>query len=76
MDTWHVEHAGERLAMIVAPALIAAGSLDEVIPPANSERLHEALAGSELEIYDGCGHAFTAQEPQRLAGAINAWLGR
>ena len=76
MNRWHVEPADQRIAGIAAPALIAAGALDEVIPPANSERLHEALAGSELEIFDGCGHAFMAQEPQRLGEMINAWLGR
>jgi 3-oxoadipate enol-lactonase len=76
MAAWHAEPAVERPAAIVAPAYVAAGAEDEVIPPANAELLAGALASAELELYDGGGHAFMAQEPQRLAAAISRWLGR
>lgn len=76
MTAWHEEPAHDRLAAISVPALVAAGAVDEVIPPANSRLLADELARSKLELYDDGGHAFMAQEPQRLADTINRWLGR
>jgi 3-oxoadipate enol-lactonase len=68
--------ADERLARIEAPALIAAGAEDIVIPPENSPILAERLENSWLARFPGCGHAFQAQEPQRLAALIDAFLDR
>jgi pimeloyl-ACP methyl ester carboxylesterase len=76
MNRWHAESAEARLAAITAQAYVAAGTEDVVIPPANSRLLADALPGSKFELYDGGGHAFMAQEPQRLSAAINGWLGR
>jgi pimeloyl-ACP methyl ester carboxylesterase len=66
----------ERLAAIRAPALVATGSQDVVIPAANSPLLAAALTDSWLARFPGCGHAFMAQEPARAAGLITAFLGR
>ncbi len=74
MDAWHAEPAAERLGAIEVPALIAAGSADVVIPPANAELLAAALADSWLARFPGCGHAFMAQAPRRLAALIAAFL--
>ena len=74
MERWHREPSDERLAAIRAPTLIAAGSEDEVIPAVNSRSSAAALPGSRCELFGGCGHAFMAQEPRRLAGQINAWF--
>jgi len=52
------------------PVLAAAGSADEVIPPANLERLAERWLGARTELFVGGGHAFMAQEPERVAGLI------
>lgn len=76
IDRWHAEPADRRLAAIHAPTLIAAGTEDVVIPSINSRRLADALPGSRCELIQGGGHAVMAQEPQRLAGLINSWLGR
>jgi pimeloyl-ACP methyl ester carboxylesterase len=70
MQAWHREPADRRLAAIEAPVLIACGTEDVVIPPANSGLLAAALAGARLERFGGGGHAFMAQEPQRLAALI------
>lgn len=75
MEAWHASPARPPPAAITA-AYVAAGAADIVIPPVNSERLAEMLGHAELELYDGGGHAFMAQEPQRLAAAIGAHLGR
>jgi pimeloyl-ACP methyl ester carboxylesterase len=61
---------------ILAPTLIAAGTEDAVIPAVNSQLLADALAGPSHFLFEGGGHAFMAQEPEGLAGAINDWFGR
>jgi pimeloyl-ACP methyl ester carboxylesterase len=76
MKRWHAEPADARLRAISAPVLIAAGTGDQVIPPANAELLAGALPGSRLVLFEGGGHAFMAQEPAPLAGLITEWLGR
>ena len=76
MIAWLREPAERRLAAVGAPALVAAGSEDVVIPPVNAERLAAALPDSWLARFPGGGHAFMAQEPHRLAALIKAFLGR
>jgi pimeloyl-ACP methyl ester carboxylesterase len=76
IDQWHADAADDRLGSIRASALVLAGAEDVVIPPANSERLAALLAGAQLELFDGCGHALMAQEPVKIAGLISTWLDR
>jgi pimeloyl-ACP methyl ester carboxylesterase len=71
MTAWHLEPSDSRLAAIEAPALIASGTADAVIPPANSALLAARLEGSRRESFDGAGHAFMAQVPERLAALID-----
>jgi pimeloyl-ACP methyl ester carboxylesterase len=58
------------------PVLIAHGSEDVVIPAANAELLAHRWPGAQVELFAGCGHAFMAQEPERLAGLITAFAAR
>jgi pimeloyl-ACP methyl ester carboxylesterase len=76
MGRWYAEPADERLAAIAAPALVAAGSEDVVIPPLNAELLASHVDNSWLARFPGGGHAFMAQWPQRLGSLINAFLDR
>ncbi|MFN8112702.1 MAG: alpha/beta hydrolase [Solirubrobacterales bacterium] len=76
MIAWLRGPAAERLAAIRAPALIATGTEDLVIPAANSALLAGALADSWLARFPGGGHAFMAQEPVRVAALITAFLDR
>lgn len=74
MRAWHEERDRSILASV--PTLAATGTLDVVIPPANAELLAAAAEDSWLARFPGCGHAFMAQEPQRVAALIAAFLGR
>ena len=65
-----------RAASHPGPTLLATGSDDVVIPAANSALLASALPDSWLARFPGCGHAFMAQEPARLAALIRSFLGR
>jgi pimeloyl-ACP methyl ester carboxylesterase len=76
MEAWYSTSPAARLEAIKAPAMIATGTLDVVIPPGNAELLADSLPGSWLARFPGGGHAFMAQEPLRLGAAINAFIGR
>jgi 3-oxoadipate enol-lactonase len=68
MDEWHAtdQPAPDGAA---PPVLAACGSEDAVIPPANADAL-AARWRCRAERFPGCGHAFMAQEPDRLAALI------
>jgi 3-oxoadipate enol-lactonase len=74
VDRWHDDEGAGRLAAITAPALIAHGTEDVLIPFANSELLAEGISDSRLVAFEGCGHAFMAQEPGRAAELIGDFL--
>lgn len=76
MAAWAQAAGTARTAAIEAPVLAAAGSLDVIIPAENSSVLAGIHDGSWLARFPGCGHAFMAQEPQRLTKLIAAFLGR
>ncbi len=54
--------------------LIACGSEDVVIPPANADALAARWPGAPVERFAGGGHAFMAQEPERVASMIEGFL--
>lgn len=80
MALWHVEDslAGQGAATVAAcpSALIAHGSADVVIPATNVEPLAARWPGARVEVFEGGGHAFMAQEPQRLARLLIDFLDR
>jgi pimeloyl-ACP methyl ester carboxylesterase len=73
MDAWHAERQPAPAADSL-PVLIACGSEDVVIPPQNSEILGNRWPGSRVERFDGGGHAFMAQKPERVADLITSFL--
>lgn len=74
MRGWHEPRDVAALAQV--PTLAAAGTLDIVIPPGNAGLIAARAEGSWLARFPGCGHAFMAQEPERVASLIGAFLGR
>jgi pimeloyl-ACP methyl ester carboxylesterase len=53
--------------------LAAHGGEDVVVPAANLDGLAARWPGCRTERFAGGGHAFMAQEPQRLAALIAAF---
>lgn len=53
--------AASGLPKIAAPTLVCAGAYDDLAPPANSQRIADAIPGARLEIFDG-GHLFMIQD--------------
>ena len=74
MDAWHRAGAGERLRELSAPALVATGTEDIVIPASNALALVNAIPGAWLAQFKGGGHAFMAQYPPPLADLISGFL--
>jgi pimeloyl-ACP methyl ester carboxylesterase len=74
MDAWHRNGVGNCLREINAPALVATGSEDVVIPPSNALRLVNAIPSAWLAQFPHGGHAFMAQYPGPLADLINCFL--
>jgi pimeloyl-ACP methyl ester carboxylesterase len=57
------------------PVLAICGDRDVVIPPQNSELLETFWPGARRESIAGGGHAFMAQQPERVAALIAGFLG-
>ena len=64
------------LRSVCAPALIAWGDDDKVVPQSAAKRYVEALPNAKLEIVKGCGHAVDMEQPEALAKLVNTFIGR
>ena len=56
------------------PVLIVWGARDPIIPVSHSERAHDAIAGSRLEIFDGVGHIPQLEAPARFVAVLERFL--
>jgi len=72
--TWHHD-APAALPARVPPVLAAHGTQDVVIPAANLDGLAARWPDCRVERFAGGGHAFMAQEPERLAALIAGFAG-
>jgi pimeloyl-ACP methyl ester carboxylesterase len=69
MQAWHREGIAASGPGEVPPTLVLHGDRDEVIPAANADLLADRWV-ARTQVFAGCGHALMAQEPQRVAAAI------
>ncbi len=60
------------LAKIRAPVTIIAGEKDVTFPVPQSEALHQAIAGSRLEIVPGASHGYVLEHPEDAAAHIES----
>lgn len=74
IEAWERDGVADRLDRLSLPVLIAVGTGDRVIPPANSLLLAEAIPDAWLLRFPGAGHAFMAQHPATLSAVINEFL--
>jgi alpha-beta hydrolase superfamily lysophospholipase len=56
------------------PTLIMWGALDRIIPVQHAVIAHEAMPGSQLEIFDSAGHFPHHEDPERFVKTIEAFL--
>jgi proline iminopeptidase len=64
-----------QLGDIDVQTLITVGEFDEVHPSC-AETLHRGIAGSELAIFAGCGHAVPLEDPVRYRATLLRFLDR
>jgi 3-oxoadipate enol-lactonase len=66
----HDTHA--RLGSLELPTLVVHGTLDEMLPVGNGRQLASLIPGAELEIFDGTGHLYFWEQPERSAELLRA----
>ena len=66
--------ASERLGGLAAPTLVQHGDGDLVVDPRNGELLVELIPDARLSLYEGGGHLFFWQEPERFAREVEEFL--
>lgn len=76
-----VDHRGQRVSALdkiylaeQMPTLIVWGDQDRIIPVQHAHDAHDAIPGSRLEIFEGCGHFVHAEEPRRFATLLRDFI--
>jgi pimeloyl-ACP methyl ester carboxylesterase len=54
----------EDLARIECPVLVVWGTRDRLVLPAGADRVAEAVPGTRVELFDGCGHCPQIEEAE------------
>ncbi len=61
-----------RLPEIALPTLVMHGTLDQMLPVQNGHMIAGLIEDSHLEIFDGVGHLFFWEQPERAAELVRA----
>jgi 3-oxoadipate enol-lactonase len=60
----------ERLHELEMPTLVIHGTEDQLLPVQNGRLIASLIEGSHLEIFDGAGHLFFLEQPERSAELV------
>ena len=63
----------EDLAQSQVPFLVVSGDDDRVVPTKDNIRLAEEI-GTQLELFEACGHMPQEECPNQVLSALNAFL--
>lgn len=66
----------ERLVALQMPVLILSGDHDNLVPPEHARMFHDAIAGSELVMFENVGHIPQEERPDESAMAVREFLYR
>ena len=64
------------LPVLAVPTLLIVGSDDPLTPPAAMRELQQAIPGSELREFAGCGHSVYFEDPEGFNSAVADFLAR
>ena len=64
----------DNLKNIRVPTLLIAGSDDRTAPPPVMARMHEAIAGSQYVVLEGCGHLGPMDQPKAFNAVLQDFL--
>ncbi len=70
------EEAIDLLAQVTCPVLFVQGTEDEITPPDRGAVMQALLPGSELAVFDGCGHGVNARDPIRFNLLLRGYADR
>jgi 3-oxoadipate enol-lactonase len=59
-----------RLSELTMPTLVIHGTADEILPVQNGRMVASLIPGSRLEIFEGVGHVFFWERPDRSAELV------
>ncbi len=62
------------LGRIAAPTLVITGADDTVIPPAESDKLAQAIRGAQLHVIPRAGHLVAFEQPEAFNRVLKEWL--
>ncbi|MGH2602282.1 MAG: alpha/beta fold hydrolase [Dehalococcoidia bacterium] len=66
-----LEHdTSARLPQITVPTLVIHGTEDEMVLAHNSELIAKLIPGARLELWEGVGHLFWWEQPERTAALV------
>ena len=68
------EDQTERLSQINVPALIVVGKEDPITPVADSQKMHERIAGSQLVVIENASHVSNIEQPEQFNRALREFL--
>jgi pimeloyl-ACP methyl ester carboxylesterase len=61
------------LGSIACPTLVVCGSEDTITPPAESDAMRAAIAGSRLDVIPRAGHLSNLEQPAAFNAALRTW---
>jgi len=64
----------EAIKSITLPVMIIAGADDPATPPAHAEVIHQAIAGSRLEIIANAAHLSNIEQPKAFNALLRGFL--
>jgi 3-oxoadipate enol-lactonase len=81
MDGWLAQAAagmtfdsGGRLGSVTAPTLVQHGTGDHVVDYRNSQLIADAIPASRVELFEGLGHLYFWEEPERFVRSVREFL--
>ena len=64
----------DRLGAIEVPTLVLTGTADNVVDYRNSQLLADGIPDARLELFEGLGHLFFWEQPERFAQVVGDFL--
>jgi len=58
------------------PTLIVVGKEDPITPVADSQKMHERIAGSQLVVIENASHVSNIEQPEQFNRALKDFLSR
>jgi len=67
---WDAERVSREAHLLTQPTLILWGDNDKEVPLADGKRLHDAIRGSRLIVFNNCGHLPHEEYPQSFTKLV------